>query len=142
MYATSAPSMATATREKYQRMMNASVVHSRNPARPSDQWKNRRGVAACKLHLKKTKFEKPRDHISEGSRVETRLALSSYETRRFQAMKPGDCKLWVGLDSTCTAPHQVGRQLGARVRPSTKVEKLSAAYAERKQMDSSGATAA
>ena len=37
-------------------------------------------------------------------------------------------------------PYQVGRQLGARVRPSTKVEKLSAPYAVRKQMDSSGAT--
>mmetsp|Transcript_13600 Transcript_13600/g.44984 ORF Transcript_13600/g.44984 Transcript_13600/m.44984 type:complete len:406 (+) Transcript_13600:1078-2295(+) len=39
MYATNAASMATATRAKYQRMINASVVHSRKPNRPTDQWK-------------------------------------------------------------------------------------------------------
>ena len=76
MYATSTPSSATATSAKYQRMTNASVVHSKNPARPTDQWKYR----------------------------------------------------------------QVGRHDGALVSPSAKVERLSAAYAERKQMLSRGAT--
>mmetsp|Transcript_13595 Transcript_13595/g.37233 ORF Transcript_13595/g.37233 Transcript_13595/m.37233 type:complete len:260 (+) Transcript_13595:1403-2182(+) len=40
MYATSNPSIATATSAKYHLMTNASVVHSKNPARPRDQWKN------------------------------------------------------------------------------------------------------